>query len=759
MPKAVLLQWQNELYEKFNLNVPIYDGSCLRWKQIPGQQQSVEREVKRDEWQSERMVLASSYLMRRAERQREVLEADAWDLVVLDEAHHARRKGAGTTSEKGPNALLGLMRKLKDRCASMLLLSATPMQVHPVELWDLMNLLGLPPDWARDDSTLEHYFSLSAGGSNPSESEWEYLARLFRDTEGHLGMLSEEAFVALLPEVPKLARKKVLSALRSESAIPRKTLSAEHRRVALRLLQAASPLRKRMVRNTRELLRRYAREGRLALPIAHRDPQDIAVPMSEAESALYQAVEDYISDTYNAASKDKRSAVGFVMTIYRRRLASSFKALEKTLVKRLARMDAVEEEDASQDETRDEPETDEERARLAQEAGNLEERDRIGTLLKQIAQLGSNDSKARRLKAELERCFGEGGYQAAIVFTQYTDTMEYLREYLAGQMAAVSIASYSGSSGCAWRDTGGNWNACSKEEIKRRLRLGQVRLLICTDAAGEGLNMQFAGVVANYDLPWNPMKVEQRIGRIDRLGQKHERIRVLNFAYKDTVEEDVFFTVGSRINLFQGIVGRLQPILSRLPRQIEDVTLCGRETREAARQRFIADLEQQVTDAEKSGFDLDATATGSLELPELPEAALTLADLEAILLRPEACPPGCEARALDVGSFGVTTPGARELRVTTSAEVFDYQADNQQLFSPGGEAFAAFSEVDEPQGAADGVAWLVQEGPSRRFVIQTEYGPVEVKTAGQLIQALNQIGQPTCCPVTPSPDTVVRQIA
>src|SRR5690242_15982303 len=79
-----------------------------------------------------------------------------------------------------------------------------------------------------------------------------------------------------------------------------------------------------MVRNTRELLRRYAREGRLALPIAERDARTIVVEMSAAESALYEAVEDYISDIYNTASQEKRSAVGFVMTIYRRRLASSF---------------------------------------------------------------------------------------------------------------------------------------------------------------------------------------------------------------------------------------------------------------------------------------------------------------------------------------------------------------------------------------------------------------------------------------------------
>jgi hypothetical protein len=178
-----------------------------------------------------------------------------------------------------------------------------------------------------------------------------------------------------------------------------------------------------------------------------------------------------------------------------------------------------------------------------------------------------------------------------------------------------------------------------KREIKRRLRDRQVRLLVCTDAAAEGLNLQFAGVLVNYDLPWNPMKVEQRIRRIDRLGQPRPVIRVLSFAYNDTVEQDVFFIVGSRINLFEGIVGRLQPILSRLPRGFEELALLDRDGRDAALQRFLADLEQQVRDAEVSGFDIDATVESSLDLPSLPGPALTLRDLDRAIQIARARPP------------------------------------------------------------------------------------------------------------------------
>ena len=239
----------------------------------------------------------------------------------------------------------------------------------------------------------------------------------------------------ILPEVSALKRKKVLRALRDVSAIPRKTMDADTRRAATRLLQAASPLRHRMVRNTRELLRRYK------LPVPKRDPREVVVEMTPAESALYTAVEDFIGDAYRAASPEKRSAVGFVMTVYRRRLASSFEALKRTLNGRLMRAGGITEEDASQDETSDEVMSGEEVECLVADAPEIEainERERINDLLRRIAQLGT-DSKARRLKVELEACLADG-FDSMIVFTQYTDTMEYLRDYLADQMAGMPVA-------------------------------------------------------------------------------------------------------------------------------------------------------------------------------------------------------------------------------------------------------------------------------------------------------------------------------
>ena len=99
------------------------------------------------------------------------------------------------------------------------------------------------------------------------------------------------------------------------------------------------------------------------------------------------------------------------------------------------------------------------------------------------------------------------------------------------------------------RGTDGRWTAISREEVKKRFKEGKAEILVCTDAASEGLNFQFCGALINSDMPWNPMRVEQRIGRIDRLGQRFGEIRIINLHYQDTVEADVYQALRTRISV------------------------------------------------------------------------------------------------------------------------------------------------------------------------------------------------------------------
>jgi hypothetical protein len=689
--------------------------------------------------------------MRRRDRARELLAAEPWDLVLLDEAHHARRKSAGTPQEGGPNALLRLMQGLKDRCKSLLLLTATPMQVAPVEVWDLLYLLGLPPRWAASSESFVRYFQAATG--NPSQTELEFLAEMFRDVESALGPVDEDTMAKVLPQIGKLGRERILKALRETgSGIPLKRLSPGERQGALEILRRFSPVRHRMSRHTRGLLRLYHQRGLLKTPIAGREVRDVAVELSASERGLYEAVEDYISNVYNQAAPAKKTAIGFVLTIYRRRLASCFYALRQTLNNHLEQITAgrpdlaLDEEDLSQDETGDEVPDADEAAEMTRDGLLVQERQAIVDLLRRIAKPGGADSKARQLQGELEKAFADG-YDSAIVFTQYADTMNYLKEYLAQHLSAVPIACYSGSGGQR-RDSAGIWTSCTKKEIKRAFKAKTVRLLVCTDAAGEGLNFQFCGCLANYDLPWNPMKVEQRVGRIDRIGQQYAVIRAINLAYKDTVEADVYFSLGQRIKLFEGIVGKLQPILSRLPREFEAVALERKENREAARQRLLAEVDKMTREANEAPFDIDEVAQEALEMPGLPDPALTMADIDRVLNQLDIRPAELDWRPLDPGTYAAHLPGMAEpVRATTSAEVFDDHCESHVLLSPGGEMFDGLVEGmtrADGQPAPAGHVWLVDPKgfrPASEVVVLTAEGQKPAATLGELLAGLQKLGE------------------
>lgn len=202
VPSAVRTQWPIELREKFNLNVPIYDGHKLILANSPATRSAREHPVGRDAWHREPIVIASSHLVHRRERQAELLEAaEPWDLVVLDEAHHARRRSPGTSNEGGPNTLLRLMRGLRQRTQALPLLTATPMQVHPVEVWDLLDLLGLPPGWT--DRAFVRFFEHVAV-PNPSAEAMETMSALFRAAEDRCGPLSPDHVLRFAPGLSRL---------------------------------------------------------------------------------------------------------------------------------------------------------------------------------------------------------------------------------------------------------------------------------------------------------------------------------------------------------------------------------------------------------------------------------------------------------------------------------------------------------------------------------------------------------------------------
>ncbi len=170
----------------------------------------------------------------------------------------------------------------------------------------------------------------------------------------------------------------------------------------------------------------------------------------------------------------------------------------------------------------------------------------------------STDPKFLRCKLLLkEQNWLERG---VIIFSQYYDTAHWVAEKLSMEYPVEAIGVYAGGdkSGIF---TAGEFKKTEKEMIKTKVQNRELRLLIGTDAASEGLNLQKLGSLINLDLPWNPTKLEQRKGRIQRIGQVYDTVFVYNMRYKDSVEDKVHKMLSKRLQNIYGIFGQLPDVL------------------------------------------------------------------------------------------------------------------------------------------------------------------------------------------------------
>jgi uncharacterized tellurite resistance protein B-like protein len=150
----------------------------------------------------------------------------------------------------------------------------------------------------------------------------------------------------------------------------------------------------------------------------------------------------------------------------------------------------------------------------------------------------------------------------AIIFSQYRATAEWVAEALCAVFPDEPVAMYAGGS-ASFVQRGSDRRSAGREQIKASVQLGDIRLVCATDAACEGLNLQRLGAQVNVDLPWNPSRLEQRKGRVQRIGQVRDDIHVLSLRYAGTVEDDVYRALSERF-------GDIFSVLGQLPEGFED---------------------------------------------------------------------------------------------------------------------------------------------------------------------------------------------
>ncbi len=504
VPAGLVNNWHRELNEVFNLEFEVFgsEGDIT--------------DRKTNAFAKHDRLIASIDTLKRPARIKRLLDAPRWDLVVFDEAHHLTAYRNGGKVRKTENYKLA--ESLKDHSRDLLLLSATPHQGNHFQFWMLVQLLN-PTLFGSPEEMLENRHRLNTV--------------MFRRTKAD----------ACEPD--------------------------------------GSPL--------------FARRG------VHTE----SFLMNQEERLFYEKLREYLEDGFDLARRQgsKGQALGFLMAIFQKIAASSFAAVRRTLKRRLLMLTIheallrdkeldIEGRERLMDEARElihdefqlvrdsigrsevdrlladfkyrlvkrldeealelasDPYGSEFSATHAEEAASAvvelhlpEERLRIGDLLRVFPQ--QRETKAQKLLDGLGHLWRQNPNEKIVIFATYLGTVELI--------AREIDQAYPGQGVVVLR--GGDHGAKVAAERRFRQKDGP-RVLVCTAAGREGINLQFARVLFSFDLPWNPMDVEQRIGRIHRYGQSHTA-QVYNLVLSDTIEGRIFLLLDEKLTQIARTVGKV----------------------------------------------------------------------------------------------------------------------------------------------------------------------------------------------------------
>ena len=677
-PAVARWQWQQELKHKFNIEMPVLDrrGAQLQLASSDGRRKNASNAP----WRQARQLILSYDWLRHNEA---AFFADSpeYDVVVFDEAHHARYLDVSNPQKRRDNSYLRMLKRLSSCTQGLMLLTATPMQIDPSELWALLQALDASGQW--NEADFRRFYDIDA---LPTLEEWNFARQLYL-RDGLPGSPEQIAELARIPVAEAREHLDYIQMSASSAVVLRRDMTQERIRGSMTLMRRSSSIKRLVSRHTRNLLRQYAQEGRLGQSVPQRNVRSVAVEMAEDERGLYDDIRDLVRECYQGQAKVNRQALGFVMTHFRLRLGSSLYAFRKSLEDLNERMQTGRSDEfqwsdlpiTDEDDYSDlDPETGIPRPGPTSNGQRM-----LSDLLCRCRDRVGPDSKFIGFLDQLAQLRADG-YSRVMVFSQFRDTQVWLRVQLAKEAGGCLLAGLSGTEDWIYQPDDQAFVAKPREKVFQQFQERAEGILLCTETAAESLNFQFCSAIINYDIPWNPMRLEQRIGRIDRIGQKKPFIRVVHLFYQDTVEYDAYTAMEERIQEFKENVGTLQPILAaNLESLIRESVMDGGASR---------DVKQAVRNLAPSvGFDLDDLVASGADQQD-PAPLLHMNDLTYILNHPEWLPEGYAARRRGDRHWRVTTPDGRLLTVTTDRASHDYAAGTVEFFGPGSPAFPVTQE-------------------------------------------------------------------
>ena len=583
-PKAVVSQWQGEIYDKLAAPSAVWTGRgwlTERGEFHPATEETVTKCPRKIAIVATSVVLSASRSVLNGRLADELLR-QKFSCVLWDEAHKIRRENLQEPKVWGPpqmNLLYQWAMRLAAQTQSMILATATPVQLHPVELWDLLNVLAVDNDqvlgsaygrWSRAEEPLT--FDLLAGRESIDGAfdKWTYFKDPLPRIEQHevFGQVRGTLDLCDTDDRATDADFEALDPLDQEDL----------ERLEVREI---NPFTTRVIKRSRE---RLERDGKLVpIELVAVDDERPVV----ATHAIEQALD--LAEELATALNERTTASGFIKTLLQRRVGSSVIAGWKTASRMLEHAEVDDEEldetGAGASDGSIYPLTDAERDSLERLRDHLQRQlDRDG------------DPKFDRVAEILQREFDGATWltRGVLIFSQFYDSAFALCESLAGKMDD-SIGLYANSSSSKLFENG-KVQTVDRELLKEKVRVGSLKVLVGTDAASTGLNLQTLGSLINLDLPWNPTTLEQRKGRVQR-GTIAKRIPYCNLRYSEGVEQRLF-------NVLTGRIREITDIFGTIPDFITDDWI----NQMAAGKRISEqELVQKVTGRSRSPFSVNET--------------------------------------------------------------------------------------------------------------------------------------------------------
>lgn len=579
-PKSVLKQWQDELKEHFKLNVWLFDSSNKSYIDSFGNTKYMGAKNPIGNGSPD-IILMSAQYARGSGANGSIFSKDGTclpELLILDEAHSARvSKDIAGSSKK--TQVYSMLESVSNKIPHIILATATPMQKEAGEYHSLLKLLGLPKFWQKTPLYMKS-LDLIGCSECPSLSDLNSAASMLVKTT--------ESMKPSLEGLSDIQRHTLsqLICIKDEDVTVVTDFVRNNWSTIRQLLVLLHPAHLLTVRNTRRSLAEigYKFPDRKLVPVSIQNSMDIEM--------FYHRVNDYLSKKCFFIEEilfpDRKISIGFVRVSYQQRVASSVYSCKKSLERRLEKinslktnlaryldaktttlgnptgLDDVDLEDLLDEGYDDTFNVDFSKVDISalRQAIALESTS-ITPLLSKVNSIleSRKDLKIRESIELAKKCLDD--HDKVLVFSRYTDTIDALLDEfnLIGLSKRYKYGVYTGAKSCIVSD--GKEQQCDKNDLKRGLFDGEIRIVFCSDAASEGLNLQAARVLINVDVPWTPARLEQRVGRIARLGQIADEVVIYNVWYPNSIEARMYHRIQKRLENSNLAIGEFPDVVAK----------------------------------------------------------------------------------------------------------------------------------------------------------------------------------------------------